>query len=421
MGYGRELPWFLVVALCAALPVFVAVRSYVAATTPVVYIIGSMMALALGLFVVAWVAVRHAAITRRDMRRLAAEITTMIRESREERRIAADLAAQVSVLRAESENFANALSVEMNDVRQGHAAMANDMRTFLERQYLYQNQMQQNQQQRRPVVVHPSQWAPGEGAIESDHEVPALLPPRAGSLDATPLADSIVISLEPVIDLFSGKTAHYRLHYAIEGGDASGAERSDQRPGLDIHLYRESLVLLKRLRKRDSHLNILVPVGAATLASPEALSRLAQLHASEPGVSEGLVVDLPHAVLASLPQSSLEGLAYMARAGIDMSLSNAAVAGLDLAALDKLNVRFVGLSAGSVGAEPKQSAGITNFVQAARALHVQVIVTGVANAQQATQLMRVARFASGPAFAEPRRVRRDATGQGAEELSAAAE
>ncbi|NMD07614.1 MAG: EAL domain-containing protein [Phyllobacteriaceae bacterium] len=104
-----------------------------------------------------------------------------------------------------------------------------------------------------------------------------------------------------------------------------------------------------------------------------------------------------------------------------MSLSNAAVAGLDLAALDKLNVRFVGISAGSVGSEPKQSSGIANFVQAARALHVQVIVTGVANAQQATQLMRVARFASGPAFAEPRRVRRDAIGQSAEELSAAAE
>lgn len=424
MGYGRELPWFLVVALCAALPVFVAVRSYVATSTPVVYIIGSMMALALGLFILAWVAVRHAAVTRRDMRRLASEITTMIRESREERRLAAELAAQVSVLRAESESFANSLSVEVNDMRQGHAAMANDMRTFLERQYLYQNQMQQNQQQqRRPVVVHPSQWAPSEGTDNVDAEVPALLPPRAGSLDVSPLADKIVISLEPVIDLFSGKTAHYRMHYAIEGEgiDLSGNDRSDQRPGLDIHLYREALVLLKRLRKRDTHLNILVPIGAATLASPEALSRLAQLHASEPGVSEGLVVDLPHAVLASLPQSSLEGLAYMARAGIDMSLSNAAVAGLDLAALDKLNVRFVGISAGSVGSEPKQSAGIANFVQAARALHVQVIVTGVANAQQATQLMRVARFASGSAFAEPRRVRRDATGQSADELSAAAE
>jgi EAL domain-containing protein (putative c-di-GMP-specific phosphodiesterase class I) len=130
---------------------------------------------------------------------------------------------------------------------------------------------------------------------------------------------------------------------------------------------------------------------------------------------------VPHAVLASLPQTSIEGLAYLARSGLELSLSNAAVAGLDLAALDKLNVRYVAISAGSVGSEPKQSAGIANFVQAARALHVQVIVTGVANAQQATQLMRVARYASGAAFAEPRRVRRDAISQGVEELSAAAE
>ncbi len=426
MGYGRELPWFLVVALCAALPVYVAVQSYTTTSTPVIMVIGSMLSLACGLLVLSWVVVHHANATRRDMRRLASEITAMIRESREERRLAAELAAQVSVLRAESEGFANALSVEMNEMRQGHAAIANDMRTFAERQYLYQNQLQQTQQnqQRRPVVVSPSQWAPGEGMAFTETEVPAILPPRAGSLDSTPYADAIVISLEPVIDLFSGKTAHYRLHYSLEGKegvDLSGAERADQRPGLDVHLHREALVLLKRLRKRDNRLGILVPVSAATLASPEALSRITQLHASEPGVSEGLVVDLAHAVLASLPQSSLEGLAYLARAGIDMSLSNAAVAGLDLAALDKLNVRFVGISAGSVGSEPKQSSGIANFVQAARALHVQVIVTGVANAQQATQLMRVARFASGPAFAEPRRVRRDAIGQSAEELSAAAE
>ncbi len=88
----------------------------------------------------------------------------------------------------------------------------------------------------------------------------------------------------------------------------------------------------------------------------------------------------------------------MARSGIEMSLSNAAVSGLDLAALDKLNVRYVGIAAGSVGSEPKQSAGIANFVQAARALRVQVIVTGVANAQQATQLMRVATLRSRAGF-----------------------
>jgi EAL domain-containing protein (putative c-di-GMP-specific phosphodiesterase class I) len=425
MGYGRELPWFLVVALFAALPVYVAVQSYTASSTPVVLVIGALLSLACGLLVLSWVVVHNAHMARRDMRRLAAEITALMRESREEEHVSAELAAQVSILRSEVEALGTSVSVSVNEMRQGHAAIANDMRNLAERQYHYQSQLQQHQlaqQTRRPVVVHPSQWAPGEGTEHESEEVPVALPPRAGSLDdMTSFAESVVISLEPVIDLFSGKTAHYRLHHAFEGAEKSAAERAERRPALDIYLYREALVLLRRLRRRDNQLGILVPISSTTLAIPEALSRLAQVHASEPGISDGLIVDIPHAVLASLSQASLEGLAYMARAGIEMSLSNAAVAGLDLAALDKLNVRYVGLSSGSVGSEPKQSAGIANFVQAARALHVQVIVTGVANAQQATQLMRVARFASGPAFAEPRRVRKDVVSQAADEVSAAAE
>jgi EAL domain-containing protein (putative c-di-GMP-specific phosphodiesterase class I) len=415
MGYGRELPWLLAVALCAAVPFFVGVYSLSSKTMNGFYWSGAAIAMACGLFVMFALLARHTRVIQRDLRKLANEITAVMRETREERRISADLSAQVSVLRAETEGIAASLSVDMNDLRQGQIALAGDLRSMVERQYQYQNQQLQNRQ--RPVVVHASQWAPQEAAPQA-LIAPSPLPPLPSSLDdIASFADSLVVSLEPVIDLFSGKTAHYRLHHSL----AADTENNERRPAVDVHVFREALVLLKRLRKRDNRLTILVPISSATLGMPEALSRLVQLHASEPGTSEGLVVDVPHAVLASLPQTSIEGLAYLARSGLDMSLSNAAVAGLDLAALDKLNVRYVGISSGSVGQEPKQSAGIANFVQAARALHVQVIVTGVANAQQATQLMRVARFASGPAFAEPRRVRRDAVGLANEDVSAAAE
>lgn len=420
MGYGRELPWFLVVALCCALPVYVAVQSYTSASAPVVLlVIGALLSLACGLLILSWVVVHNSHVARRDVRRIAAEITSLMRQSREEERVSAELSAQVSILRSEVEQLGANVNSGVNEMRQGHAAMVNDMRAMAERQYHYQAQIQQQMAQqmraRAPVVVHPSQWTQPEVAeVPQEEEIaaPMPMPPRAGSLDdMSSFGDAVIISLEPVIDLFSGKTAHYRLHHAFDAAHKTDADRPERRPALDIYLYREALVLLRRLRKRDNRLNILVPLSSSTLAIPDALSRIAQLHASEPGISDGLVVDIPHAVLASLSQSSLEGLAYMARSGIEMSLSNAAVSGLDLAALDKLNVRYVGIAAGSVGSEPKQSAGIANFVQAARALRVQVIVTGVANAQQATQLMRVARFAAGPAFAEPRRVRRDVAGQ----------
>ncbi|MBL8789616.1 MAG: EAL domain-containing protein [Rhizobiales bacterium] len=383
----------------------------------VLLVIGALLSLACGLLILSWVVVHNSHVARRDVRRIAAEISSLMRQSREEERVSAELSAQVSILRSEVEQLGTNVNVGVNEMRQGHVAMSNEMRALAERQYHYQAQVQQQfaQQMRRtsPVVVHPSQWTAVETvAPPHEEDIPVPMPPRAGSLDdMSGFGDAVAISLEPVIDLFSGKTAHYRLHHAFDASHNTDADRPERRPALDIYLCREALVLLRRLRKRDNRLNILVPLSSNTLAVPEALSRIAQLHASEPGISDGLVVDIPHAVLASLSQSSLEGLAYMARSGIEMSLSNAAVAGLDLAALDKLNVRYVGIAAGSVGSEPKQSAGIANFVQAARALRVQVIVTGVANAQQATQLMRIARFAAGPAFAEPRRVRRDVSAQ----------
>jgi EAL domain-containing protein (putative c-di-GMP-specific phosphodiesterase class I) len=428
MGNGRELPWLLAVALCAAVPFFVGVYSISSKTMNGFYWSSAAIAMALGLFVVFALVARHTRLIQRDMRKLATELSNLMRETREERRLAADLSAQVSVMRSQSEHLETTMHIELNNLRQAQLQVASDMRSMTDRQYQYQSQFSaQAQSGAKPAAVHPSQWRQPVTEIQAVAEPDVVpqqpaLPSAAAELADVVSADDFVLSLEPVIDLFSGKTAHYRLHHAIAGsGVAIGAASAVQRPATDIMLFREALLLIKRLRRRDNRLCIFVPVSAATLASPEALSRIVSVHGAEPGISEGLVADIPHAIMANLPRTSVEGLAYLARSGVDLSLSEAAVAGLDLTALEKLNVRHVSITAGSVGNEPKQSAGIANFVQAARALHVQVVVTGVSSAQQATQLMRVARFASGSAFAEPRRVRRDAIGHAKDEVSAAAE
>lgn len=421
MGYGRELPWLLIVALCAGVPFFVGALAFGSGHLSVIPVAAGLIGGATGLFVLFTLMARHTRMMQRDMRKLAGEIGSILRETREERRIAADLSAQVSVLRSDAESLATTFAADVSSLRSGHASLAKDLRNVIERQYVYQSQVPMQQSGRRPIVVHPSQWTPVEQQPAPQMDEPA--PPEnlpSVQFDEARYADSLVVSLEPVIDLFSGKTAHYRLHHMLE---TNGAPMPEAKPALDVLVFKEALLVLRRLRKRDPRLCLFVPVSSAALGSADALARIVELQRSEPGVSDGLVADIPHAVLASLPPSSIEGLAYLARAGMELSLSGAAVAGLDLAALDKLNVRYIAISSGSVGSEPRQSLGIANFVQAARALHVQVIVTGVAQAQQATQLMRVARFASGPAFAEPRRVRRDVA-QGApvsDDVSAAAE
>ena len=417
MASSRELPWLLLVALCAALAIGLAAYGLGRGAMSAFQVAVALVSLAIGQLIVFARFSARSTKTELDMRRMAMEVTALMRETREERRVAADLSADVSVMRSEHNAMGNSIAAGFNDLRQSHAHLADTMRHLMSRPV--------EQQYREPSPM----LAPSSAAYQPP------LPPQPEEVlheqqvEAPAYVDSLQLSLEPIIDLFSSKTAHYRLHYTMvtaNGGDLSqeqinqSADKAGLRPGLDLHLARETLALLRRLRSRDPKLGLIMSVGAATLSMHAVLRSIIELRAEEPETGAGLIVDLPHAVLASLPSSALEGLAYLARSGINLSLSNASVSGLDLASLEKLNVHLVGVSAASVGAEPKMSKGIAGFVQAARALGVHVVVSEVSTATQAGQIARIARFASGPAFAEPRRVRREATA-GQDAFSAAAE
>jgi hypothetical protein len=70
-------------------------------------------------------------------------------------------------------------------------------------------------------------------------------------------------------------------------------------------------------------------------------------------------------------------------------------------------MRYVSLTASSIGSGVSASAALGGFVQAARALRVQIIITQVAEARQMQEISRTVRYAAGPAFAHPRRLRRE--------------
>ncbi len=241
--------------------------------------------------------------------------------------------------------------------------------------------------------------------------------------------DQLVISLEPIIDLFSSKTAHYRLHLAMakpEGGEVAQdvllhhADRTGLRPEFDVYAAREALNLLGRLRQRDETLSIFMAIGPSTLQSGSALNRIiADMHEHDQ-ISDGLVFELPHAMLAGLSDSGLEGLAKLARAGVYLSLSNVAVSGIDLAPLATLNVRYLTLSAVTAGGIEGPSQQLIAFAQSARAARIHTVVTGVVDRRVVQKLTRVSRFASGPVFAEPRRVKTGVQHDGQQGIGAAA-
>ena len=123
-------------------------------------------------------------------------------------------------------------------------------------------------------------------------------------------------------------------------------------------------------------------------------------------------------MLAGLSEAGLEGLARLARAGGQFSLTQVSVAGLDLHAMDALNVRYIGLPSASIDAAGP-STSLIGFAQMARLSRVNVIITGLSNASLLTKLGSVARLACGPCFAAPRRVKRGMGGAPAQHEMAA--
>lgn len=403
---SRDIPWLLVVTMCAAVGLYAGFYGLSSGQMTGQLMAIALIAISIGLVVLFVASAHRQADLTRDLRRMAEHTTQVIRETRDERMVAADFAAQVSVMRSEAHNHANAMSGAFHDLREHQLALAGEMRKLAEWQRHLAVVPAAPVVQPEPVQAVEMQDEQPLEATHVDADVPPPAPPQPG----------IATSLEPIVDMFSGKTAHYRLHFAltVEGEPdipqdriSHFADEGALRPGLDVHLVREALGMLKILRARDARLSILVPIGAHTLSSADALSQLVALHLAERSVSDGLVLDVSHAVLASLPEAAFEGLAHLARNGFVLGLSNTAIQGVDLHALHQLNVRYVGIAAGNIGDDAKMSTTVAQFVQVARGLGLTVMVTGVGTMAQAQGLMRIARFASGAAFALPRRVRRD--------------
>ncbi len=270
------------------------------------------------------------------------------------------------------------------------------------------NQTQNNQTQNNQTMP-----------VEAPHELEP----------ASPFGDQLSVSLEPIIDLSTGRTAHYRMHLALADGQGEElasdtflhhAERIGVRPALDIFVAREADALLRKLRQRDPQLNIFMPIGASTLASRGSIAQINADRKAAADISQGLIFEFPHAMLAGLTEQALEGLAELARQGARFGLSNVSIAGLDLNAMNTLNVRFVSLDSSAIDAVHGPSLAMASFTQTARASRVQMIVSGVADQRIIGKLPQITRLVSGPCFAPPRRVKKEAIENAAVDFHAAA-
>jgi EAL domain-containing protein (putative c-di-GMP-specific phosphodiesterase class I) len=249
------------------------------------------------------------------------------------------------------------------------------------------------------------------------------------SFQSTPAREHFNFLLEPIIDLTTNRTAHYRVRFSITAANGIeidyskltlNADRGELRPTLDVHVINQAIPLLRRLRSKHPAMRMFIPMGAATLVSENTIALVTQMLSEADNVAHGVVFELTHDALAGLNEAGIAGLAAIARMGATLALTEASIAGLDLQSLRHLGVKFIGIEARSI--EP--GFGVTqtwlDFVQVARSLQFQILLTNVEDSAQAASASQIARLVAGHFFAPPRRVKINAGLSAANDLSVAA-
>jgi EAL domain-containing protein (putative c-di-GMP-specific phosphodiesterase class I) len=460
---SRKWPFMAVLALCACVGIGCVAYVLSGGESTYVLILALSSALAVALFSLVGLIAMQANDGDTIRHYIRSEVAGFERKIREERARTDGFSRELIDLREMTNRTSAQIATGFADLREGYSSLAEQLRNTVTAVTRYQAS--------KPVSSFGSTWPRSPSWANSPASVSSAYDDHAGDFAASDYAapdyashaaaytsaaendtdfhedepvtngssytpphgvqtaaesrakavDQLLISLEPVIDLFTSKTAHYRLHLSMskpEGGEVAHdvllhhADRTGLRPEFDVFAAREALSLVERLRQRDPSLNIFMQIGASTLQNASALDRIIEERFLHTDNSDGLILELPHSMLAGLSDSGLEGLARLARSGTLLSLSNVAVSGVDIHALSKLNVRFLSLNALAAGGEgPTQD--LLDFAQSARAARIQTIVTGIVDRRLVQKLSKLTRFASGPAFAEPRRVKTDAAGAAA--------
>jgi EAL domain-containing protein (putative c-di-GMP-specific phosphodiesterase class I) len=257
------------------------------------------------------------------------------------------------------------------------------------------------QAQRQATAAAPPPATPAAAAAAP----PSPAEPPAGR-------DELTLWLEPVIELASGNTSHYRAQIGLTDGAGKTVshddvtQKADQgglRPSLDARLVKMVIPVLRRLRMRNPGLRVFVPVGRDTLAAREDVVRILSLLRRDGDLTDGIVFDLAQQDLGRLDAGGIENLARLGRSGAMLSVSSADPGGLDLTALRKLGVNYL-----SFAADAGSGSAWSGLAKTARVLNIDIVIAAIRTQQQAAAAAKLGRYGHGPHFAPPRKVRADA-------------
>lgn len=390
MKHARGLPNIYVIAVLSCLAIACGIFVVFAVSQQVAAVVVAIFCLALAQIVMAWTASVKTSDLEEELLIVSRE-RHIAEQKYHETFVAADMFdTEIAELKRRAQRFET-------DIQ--------DARTAARVQY------QELSQRYETVVANASVYPEPKAAAE-----PAL-------------TEQLNILLQPIIDLSTNATAHYRAQFNITAATGVeigydklilNADRGGLRPGLDVHVTSQAIPLLRRLRVKNPDMKMFIPIGAATLMSEKSLAMMTGALTGARDIASGVVFELTHEALGRLNETGISGLATIARMGATMALMDAAVGGLDLASLRQLGVKFIGINASSIDSGFGVASTWHEFVQIARGLQFQIMLTDVANSKQAAASAQIARLVAGPFFAPPRRVKLNAGLGSRHDFSAAA-
>lgn len=232
--------------------------------------------------------------------------------------------------------------------------------------------------------------------------------PDAPAPSETP-TDQLDFYLEPMVDLSSGRTAHYRASIMLRMADGMrigmesvqrGAERAGVRPLLETLTLARALPALRRLQERGRSAMIFAPASAASFASEDFLARVEEILDAGSQIAASIVLDVNEAALAELSEEGMQGVTRLAERGVNFCLSGASGYGPVPGTLATLGFRFV-----MVEADLLKGDGFNDFAQGCLDAGLEVVAAHVDTREQLSQLQGYTSLGFGTLFAPPRLVR----------------
>ncbi len=273
-----------------------------------------------------------------------------------------------------------------------------------------------------------------EPGNDGDSDVPKEAPTRlredasaaSASADTGSQRDPLEgfrLYMEPVVDMRNGVTALYRAVPALAGeegriylGRNAGlkATYAGTATAFDMRMLRDTASFVRRILEKGHRTPVICPLTRSSLSSPRFREELRTFMESDRSVAALLVLEISQEILAGLGASEIEGLAWLAQAGVRLALADARPGRVDTDALKALGFAYVDMDAGIIltAMENDGAAGLDAVTGAGFAL----IASSVDDPRLRDRLKPLAQLARGRVFSPPRRVRSDlATGKAGEE------